>query len=428
MFYAVALLVSVDDPVQAETISLQSVLNEATSTSFDIQISRLRAQQLHSDIRAARADYYPTLSAAASSEYDKGLKKAGQQVFSVANSTYNAGTRFQEVASLQSYWTLFDFGTRANTLNAARRMYESASISTSATVRDLRLSIIDVYSQALTTYKALRAKEQTIPAYHELFDIKNRTYQAGNISRVELGEQSLQLAQAQDSVQVLRQTLTEQLKQLTAFTHKTYPLDQVAMLDFDESRISQVLAFERKKTPDYLLYQKQIDAKKSEMNALLAQRLPQVKAYGSYVFYGTNANSLGSAIQGFSHRMADIGVTVQWTAFDGFKNAAARERKKYEIQELEVQRDKKLWELQNQYDTANATLAPMAAQMTTKAEIIKGGEAKIAMYQRLSDRKITDRTSLLNQKVQLIDQQLAAQKLRIQKSAAVEKLKILAGG
>ncbi len=353
----------------AETISFDSVLNDAVLASFDLKLTRVRAQELRCDIKAARAEYYPTLLASASSEYDKGLTNSQQQIFAVANSTFNAVTRFQELAALQSYWTLFDFGARFNTWRAAKRAYESATTASTVAVRDLKVNIIDLYSQTLTVYKTLKAKEQAVPIYKELFALKNNTYAAGTITRMELGEQSLQLAQAEDNVRELRELLVEKLKQLAAYTHKVYDIDRLAMLDFDEPNVMQLPAFVAKATPDYQQYQKQIESKRAELRALQAQRMPQVKGYGGYVFYGTNANNFGNAVNNFGQRLLNVGVTVSWTAFDGFKNQAQCQRKRYEIAELEVQRDKRLWDLQNQYETASTTLAPLAAELSTKAEV-----------------------------------------------------------
>lgn len=261
-------------PCQAEVVSLASTLQESADVSYDIKIARTRALELHSDIRAARADYFPTLQAVGSFEYDKGLKNSPQQVFSVANTTFNATTRYQALASFQSTWTLFDFGARGNSLKAAKRLYEAALLSRDTALRDLRISVIEAYMQALSVYKALKAKEQIVPVFRELFDIKRQTYQAGTSSRVELGEQSLQLAQAEDNVRELRETLTERLNDLSQYTHHNYSIDTMEMVEIDNLGYQPAVTFRPHDTPDYLQFENQILAKRAELRALLAQRFP----------------------------------------------------------------------------------------------------------------------------------------------------------
>lgn len=410
----------------AMTLSLDQAINDAINSSFEVSIERLRIAQLRADVKAARADYFPTLVATTSSEYDRGLKNTAQPVFSVGNTTFNGVTRFQALASFQANWTLFDFGVRRNAVRAAKKSFEAGISVPEIVIRDLRLDVIEAYGNALTTFKELKAKELEVPLHRELFNIKNQTCAAGNASRVELTEQALQLALAEDAVRHLRELLTSRLRDLTSLTHTDYAPDNLDMEDFDEPLQAKV-RFEPKATRDFQRFEKQIESKRAELRSLTAQRYPQVRAYSGYVLYGTDANSFGDALGQFSARMANAGVTVQWTIFDGLKNAAQCERKKYEIKELETQRDKKLWDLKSRYDSASASLEPLAAELTTKAEIVNQGQQKIGMYQRLADRKISDRTTLLNQQAQLIQQKLAGDKVRIQKATATEKIKVLAG-
>src|SRR5262245_12240100 len=102
MSLAVCIQISLPQLCGAEVLSLASTLEQAASASYDLRLARIKAFQLRSDIRGARADYYPTLQASASTEYDKGLKNSPQQVFSVGNTTFNALTRCQVIGTLQS--------------------------------------------------------------------------------------------------------------------------------------------------------------------------------------------------------------------------------------------------------------------------------------------------------------------------------------
>lgn len=425
LFLALAAQLIVPPTCLAYVLSLEQALTDASSSSFDTRIARMRAYQLRADIKALRADFYPSLIASTTNEYVKGLNNSTQPVFSVGNSTFNAVTRVQALASLQANWTLFDFGARKSALRSAHRSYEAALMVPSSTLRDLRISVIDVYGRALTIYKELRSKEIQVPVYRELFELKQKTFVAGTTSRVELGEQAVQLAQAEDGVKHLREELTQCLRELSSLTHVTYFLDDLEMVDIEDEVVTAI-AFEPKQTPDYKQFEKQIQAKEAELKAIKAQRYPQIRAYGGYVLYGTDKNNLGGAIGDFNARLLNAGVTLQWTVFDGFKNSAQCERKRYEIKELQAQRDKRLWELRSQYETATASLAPLAAELSTKAEIVTRGKQKVEMFERLADQKMTDRTSVLTQQAQLIQQQFAGDRVRIQQSTAKEKIKVMA--
>jgi len=413
----------------AESLSYIDATQSATINSFDTRIARVQAQEYKADARAAKADYYPTLSTFFAGEFDKGLgSQSAQSLFSVGGTTVNAMTRVQNLLAMQANWTLFDFGARHFNVRAAERSYQAAMLGVDTAVRDMRLQMVELYCQALTAYKVMKQKQTAVTVYRKLFDMKKRTYEAGAISRVDLGEQSLQLAQAEDSIKESREVLTEKLRELSGLTHAIYDVDSVELLDFPQTTAAKPVIFTPQLTPDYRKYALQIASKQAEIHSLLAQKLPKINFYGGYMLYGTNKGNVGAAWQNFGSRLANGGISLQWNAFDGFKNAAERQRKKAEIAELRLQRDKRLWQLQSEYEKANATLTPLGAQMVTKAEIINRGKQKIDMYTRLSDNEISDRTALLTQQVQLLEQNLAADKIRVQQDAAAEKLRILAGG
>lgn len=86
LFCAVITLLTIAPSCQCTTLSLEKAISDAVGSSFDTQIARTRAFQLHADVKAAKADYLPSLVATATSEYDKGLDKGAQPVFSVGNS------------------------------------------------------------------------------------------------------------------------------------------------------------------------------------------------------------------------------------------------------------------------------------------------------------------------------------------------------
>ena len=258
--------------------------------------------------------------------------------------------------------------------------------------------------------------------------MKERLYEAGNLARVELGEQALQLAQVQDDIKQWRETLTERLKELGAYTHTNYSVDNVQFLDLDEGAPLPALTFRPELLPDLRMYQLQIEAKKAELRALGAQRFPKISAYSSYTLYGTNPNNPASAVQDVRRRIYTVGLTMSVPLFDGFKNQGQRDKKRTEIQQLQVESEKKLWDLQAQFDKAHASADAYQAQLVTKAELINRGELKVGMYTRLSEGKVMNRSALLVQQVQLTEQRLSAEKIKVQNAAAAKKLEVLTGG
>jgi outer membrane protein TolC len=121
-----------------------------------------------------------------------------------------------------------------------------------------------------------------------------------------------------------------------------------------------------------------------------------------------------------------LGVSLNWTIFDGYKNEADQEHLALEIERLKTERDQKLWGLRKQADKAYADADLYKVQMRTKAEIVSQRDSKSSAYKRLVDKKVTDKTTWLNEQAQLAEHQLDLDKAEILKQAAQVKLNILA--
>ena len=124
----------------AEVLSLPGVWNRGLEQNYDVRLGKIASAGRKADIKIARADYYPQVQAVASTEYDKSFAAVPQGVAFVGTTTITGATRFQDVVSFYSTYTAFDWGVRANTLKAAKRVYEASRINERAVARDLKLT------------------------------------------------------------------------------------------------------------------------------------------------------------------------------------------------------------------------------------------------------------------------------------------------
>jgi outer membrane protein len=411
----------------AQTLDFDDVISQALAHAYDLKLAVVDSKIAKTDIKHARADYFPQARLQLNSERLNDLSSnRQQQVAVVGTSVLPNATLFQDTLVLNSTLTLWDFGVRRSTLNAVSKHAEAATLMPAWRTREIQVQVIELYANALITYKELSAKRQTLALRQELFGIKRRLYEAGTLSKVEVAEQAIDVARTLDEINELKQRLVSDLKELSTFTHIAYDVNEVEVRDFsDESPITPL--FDAQATPEYKYYKLEIEKKKNELKALRRQLLPQVGLYSYYIFYGSNPNNFGRAISSFGQRTVSLGISVSMPLFDGLRNQSDQAKKKLEIQRLAIEQDQKLWQLRQQYEKASAHAALYGVQMSTKAVLLSNGQEKAGMQQRLSEQQIVNRTAWLNEQVQVIDHQLRLDKAAVQKLASLKKLRVLTG-
>jgi outer membrane protein TolC len=180
--------------------------------------------------------------------------------------------------------------------------------------------------------------------------------------------------------------------------------------------------------PEYRLYQAQIEAKKRELQALKRQRLPVFSLYSNFYMYGFDRDSWVQALGDFKGRTISLGIGAAMPIFDGFKNRVACDRVRLEIARLEIERDKKLWELQDRRVKLSTSVKLLNKQFELKDGVLSQGTQKVVRVRRLTDSQIAERTVYLTQQARLIEDELERDRTRLERVAAVRKLQVLSEG
>jgi len=412
----------------AKTISLESVEEQAVSNSFDLKLTDLDCKMAKADTKIARADFFPTLNAGYNTQYSRALSNeiSQQQVAVVGNTVLPGATGFQHVYSFGTNYTMFDGGARVATYIATKRKQQALAASKTMLVRDIRLSVTQFYTEALIDYQTLQALEQMLQLHKRLFAVKQQLQEVRTISKVELAEEALQMAEVDSRIQRVRESLGEHLQDISLYTKESYNIDDLQMTDiFEDGRIKAPAKFDERQLPDMQRYNFEISSKRAELQAVSAQRLPQVSYYSNLIFYGGDKNSWSRALTNTGPRQVYMGLSVSMPLFDGFKNQALREKKRAEIERLSVERDKKLWELKAQHEKFVNGAKQYSVQLQTSAEILNTSTDKVSMVKKLNDHQLVDLGTLINEQISVIDHQLSLAKAKTLRLSLLRKAGII---
>lgn len=409
-------------------LTLDSVLDKAIDKSYDLKLADADTKIAKSGIKEARAALYPQLSGQINSDYQRNLAGLqGQQVNVVGNSILPAGTRFQNALIGNLNWTIFDFGARAKQVASARNTYKASQIAKMIQLRDLKLKIVELYTEISIAYQSLRAKESMLKLYQDVFVMKKMMFESGHISKVEYADHSIKLANTVSEIQELKTALSNHLQSLSFHTQENYDIDTIAVAPIADEGYNPQYDITPDMVPDFQRLQLLITAKKAELSAIKRQRLPQISLYSSMVFFGNDPTNPMKAIDNISQRSFYSGFVVNIPFFDGFKTQSQIDKAKAELERLTLQQQQTMWQIRNKYQTSVTGVVLMKSEKDKKDALVGESKDKEVMVSRLSQQQLVEKTQLKSEQAAVIEKNLESSKADIQRIAHLKKLQIMAG-
>lgn len=114
-------------------------------------------------------------------------------------------------------------------------------------------------------------------------------------------------------------------------------------------------------------------------------------------------------------------LNVSVPLFDGFKNAAMREKKRAEIDRLVLERDKKIADLKLQAEKFSTSAKQYSVELQISAELVNTSKEKAAMVKKLNAHQLVDLGAVINEQISVIDHRLSLQKARTMRISALRK-------
>lgn len=440
-------------PIQAiaDTLSYKNVLDKAVTNSFDLKISNIDIDISKSTLKEAKSDYYPTLVSGFNYEYNRDLTDGQQVLTSVGTSVVSTSTRYQDLLSLKLSYNLYDFGIRGKKVSIAKKDIAQKELICFRNTRELKLKILDLYTRALQAYNEIKLKGEILPLSKELMTMQERLYQAGSASRVDIMDEAIKIARLMDSIDKAKSEFKSALKDLSLYTMEEYDAENVKLENYADYEVEkniipinnkeeykplykqkieqQVLLIPEikpEKTVEYKIYKLEIEKKVEELEITKKEKLPQLGLYSNYSFYGSDKSEPFNALDDLKESSFSIGITAGLPIFDGFKNTARREKLESEIKRLELERDRKVLEIKNQYEKLQQASASYRNELENKEKILFNVRDMLADVELLTEYQIVDKKVLLNQKKALIEQQLDLEKSIVNNLATIKNLEILA--
>lgn len=434
IFLLIILIIFSISKVNAETISFNDVLDSAMQNSYDLKIAKIDIGISTQGIRGAKSDYFPKLSAYATSEYLKDLDNGpSQQVAYIGNEVLLNNSQYQSSLSLGLTYNLFDFGIRNGKVDIAKKDKTSKEATYSKELRDLKLNVSGLYAKALLSYKEYKNKEQILETQKQLLAMQERLNVSGKAPKTQSLSQAVKVVELQNSIDKAKNEYSKALNELSYYTRKEYTPEKLDINDFNQNEtvfVSNVQALKTEKnvsfiiekTPEFKIYQIEIEKKQKELEIKKKENLPQFNFSTNYYLYGVDPSHLLTSYGNLAQRGIKFRLNSSLPLFDGFKNKSERERIKLEIEKLQITKEQKLAELCKTYYQIQEDAAFSQKQLENTYKMLELVNQNISMLERLDQNKLIDKTTYLNQRIELLNKRLELEQAEINDYLASFKL------
>lgn len=427
-------------------LTYKDTLNTAINNSFDLKMSALDTGISKAQLKAVRADWYPSLSMQFNSEYNKDLMN-GRGTFAYAGNTMiTPYTQFRDMLYMTLSYNLLDFGIQGKKVHIAKQEITQKEINYNMQLRDLKLRILELYSKVEQHNNAINTKSEILSLYKNMFTNKERMYKAEMNDKLSVMDEAVKIAKTQNDIENSKLELKNALEDLSYYTKNDYEISnlyvhsvnsepepnivEVSSKNIIETEINKTdynFSFDSYLSDEAKYYNLEIDKKKSELSILKRQLLPTFRFYAGYSLYGQNPNNYYSSLQDIGQRSFVVGISSQYVFFDGFKNRANREKTKLEIEKLQVEKDKKLSELENKYKKSYKAYETYSEELDINRQLLSTVKEKLDDVGKLRVYKLADQNQLLSAKADLLNQEYELEQNIINITSKLEEMKIMSG-
>ena len=432
----------------AQDFTYKDTLNSAINNSFDLKMSETDIGISKAQLKAVRADWYPTLSMQFNTEYNKDLTGGNGSYAYAGNTMITPFTQYRDMLYLTLSYNLIDYGIQGKKVHIAKQELKQKEISYNLQLKDLKLKILELYTKAQQYNNTISLKTDILNLYEKMFNNKERMFKAGINNKLTVMDEAVKIAKTKNEIENSRIELKNTLEDLSYYTKQQYNSDELCFRNIDETEdftpnIVEVnntniiksdikknqfdFTFNSNLTDESKYYDLEIDKKKSELSILKRQLLPSFRFYTGYSLYGQNPNNYYSSVQDIGQRSLVFGVSSQYVFFDGFKNRANREKTKLEIQKLQLEKEKKLSELDSKFRKSFKAYESYNDELTTNKELLVTVKDKLDAVKRLSSNKLIEQNELLSAKAELLNQEYELEQNIINITSKMEEMKIISG-
>ena len=420
------LLLVCSSSLWAQTISLEEILEYASANAGVLKIKEIDALIESKNVDSSMSAYYPTLNVVYNNEYTESLDGIPLGTESIGGITISNGTRYQSSLALQLNYDLYHFGSTDKRVAIASHEFEIKRVEWCSQEKELHQQILERYVSARKASIEKEYRQEMLNLRRELYAIKERLYNAGKYSKVDLGDEAIYMIALERDIENLTMGYQEDIIRLSQLSYMEFN-KPVVLLPLN-TNVKKVSLRNYDKTTEGIILKKRIEQKKDEISLAFREQLPSVGVYSNYYMYGSNPTEYDNAITEIENKSWNIGIALRMNIFEGFKHSSNDARLKLELHRLELELSDAQHNYSYEVDSKTTRLSELSTLKEHEQHLLEENHKKREMVNRLRKLKRVDSITQINTEYELIERELNIKIREIEAEFEHEMLNILNRG
>ena len=425
-------------PANAEQLNFNDFLSTALNNSYKVKIAKINKNITQRGVKEARAAYFPTISAFATTERYNDLTNGGAPLTAVGNEIFLNRDYYQDMAAVGLSYNLFDFGVRKRQLDIAKADNKQKEILLKKNTRDLKLDIVELYAQTLALYKQSQIKNDELNLRDELREINKKLRLAGEISEIDVVDSEIKASETKSELDEIKNRFAKKLTEISFYTNKAYDIKDIELTNFplDVNNIpTEVDPFVKLSAQvNNLIVENSVESKVYDLEILKKQKeyeiqkkynFPKIRFDTRYNLYGSDTNNFFDGIGDISQRSLSFRLSTSFVLFDGFKNINTVAKSKMEVEKLKVEKEEQLAELRKKYEQVQLDSKNALIQSENNEKTLALVDKNLQMLENLNANGIIEKSACIKKQLELLDKKMKLEQTQINIFVTQYKLQVL---
>jgi outer membrane protein TolC len=412
--------------LNAKTYSLEELFESASKNAKILKIKDLEAQIESKNVEGAKAGYYPTLGAVYNAEYTESLDGVPLGTEYVGGITISNGTRYQSSLALQLNYDLYHWGATDYQVEVAKGEERIKKIEWCTQEQDLHQRILDAYAEARKAALEKEYKIKMLNIHKKLYEVKERLYDAGQFSKVDLGDEAIATIELQQEVENTRIRYQDALSKIAQDSYVSIDKDTSLLPLVIKKKAINNVSFNETAQAQQL--KRKIKQKKDEITMHQRSQLPGFALYSNYYLYASDPTQYDSTLAHLQKKSWNVGFALRYNIFNGFKDSSQSERLELEMLHLQQEYEDAKHSYDIQTDAKSFKLQELSTIQLHEKKLLDENAKKIKMIERLRKEQKVDLITQLNSEYELLQRTLNIELHQIDTAYETISLRILERG
>ncbi len=317
-----------DDETKKEEIDFWSLLNQTLTNSTQLILKKYDIAITKENMQIIKGEYYPNVSLSYSGEYYHSYEKGDA---SIDGSYYPSYSQYSDSIGLSMQYELYRFGATDLMMKISQKDLDIIKTELALTKEEVSKRLLEYFKMALKSQELIKYKEKMLLIQDTILQKKRRLYEVGKTTKVALAKDELSMSTLEKEIMRHKLDFKDAVKKIQILSNLELDPNHIQFIMF-EPKNCKTKSFEESMIAKNL--QLHIEKKKHELALLEKDYLPGFYLSSGYRLYGSDENNFIQSIENLERNSWNIGLSIKWNIFNGYKTDAKITRSKLELQQL----------------------------------------------------------------------------------------------